>query len=192
KCYADEPLAVPFDGLHFDDKLQFVEELDREVKQLRQSHVPIVKIRWNSRRSPETVEKEKNGRGRERKERISYNLVCVLESDKTERKCKESVYDPLVSAYGTTKLKVSLTKLSLLFGRVLVREWPGLAFDEGDEVGKCFQEDCSYGIGGGSVSRSKVMGRVYAANEAPPDLQDIPFHHDMTFFLSVLFVKSVL
>ncbi|GJS31272.1 inositol hexakisphosphate and diphosphoinositol-pentakisphosphate kinase VIP2-like protein isoform X2 [Tanacetum coccineum] len=98
----------------------------------------------------------------------------------------------VVSAYGTTKLKVSLTKLSLLFGRVLVREWPGLAFDEGDEVGKCFQEDCSYGIGGGSVSRSKVMGRVYAANEAPPDLQDIPFHHDMTFFLSVLFVKSVL
>ncbi|GKA23213.1 putative reverse transcriptase domain-containing protein [Tanacetum coccineum] len=25
KCYADEPLAVPLDGLHFDDKLQFVE-----------------------------------------------------------------------------------------------------------------------------------------------------------------------
>ncbi|GJV84488.1 RNA-directed DNA polymerase, eukaryota [Tanacetum coccineum] len=36
KCYADEPLAVPLDGLHFDDKLQFVEEpveiMDREVK----------------------------------------------------------------------------------------------------------------------------------------------------------------
>ncbi|GJZ27825.1 hypothetical protein Tco_0572472 [Tanacetum coccineum] len=27
KCYADKPLAVPLDGLHFDDKLQFVEEL---------------------------------------------------------------------------------------------------------------------------------------------------------------------
>ncbi|GJX69501.1 putative reverse transcriptase domain-containing protein [Tanacetum coccineum] len=26
KCYADEPLAVPLDGLHFDDKLHFVEE----------------------------------------------------------------------------------------------------------------------------------------------------------------------
>ncbi|GJX54332.1 putative reverse transcriptase domain-containing protein [Tanacetum coccineum] len=26
KCYADEPLAFPLDGLHFDDKLQFVEE----------------------------------------------------------------------------------------------------------------------------------------------------------------------
>ncbi|GJT19866.1 putative reverse transcriptase domain-containing protein [Tanacetum coccineum] len=39
KCHADEPLAVPLDGLHFDDKLQFVEELveimDREVKRLK-------------------------------------------------------------------------------------------------------------------------------------------------------------
>nr|GFD09923.1 putative reverse transcriptase domain-containing protein [Tanacetum cinerariifolium] len=26
KCHADEPLAVPLDGLHFDDKLHFVEE----------------------------------------------------------------------------------------------------------------------------------------------------------------------
>nr|GFC07433.1 putative reverse transcriptase domain-containing protein [Tanacetum cinerariifolium] len=38
KCHADEPLAVPLDGLHFDDKLQFVEEpveiMDREVKRL--------------------------------------------------------------------------------------------------------------------------------------------------------------
>ncbi|GKB46217.1 putative reverse transcriptase domain-containing protein [Tanacetum coccineum] len=53
KCYADEPLAIPLDGLHFDDKLQFVEEpveiMDREVKQFRQSRVPIVKVRWNSR-----------------------------------------------------------------------------------------------------------------------------------------------
>ncbi|GJX66951.1 reverse transcriptase domain-containing protein [Tanacetum coccineum] len=57
KCYADKPLAVPLDGLHFDDKLQFVEEpveiMDREVKWLRQSRVPIVKVRWNSRRGPE-------------------------------------------------------------------------------------------------------------------------------------------
>ncbi|GJQ93433.1 hypothetical protein Tco_0004572 [Tanacetum coccineum] len=35
KCHADEPLAIPLDGLHFDDKIQFVEEtieiIDREV-----------------------------------------------------------------------------------------------------------------------------------------------------------------
>ncbi|GKF44251.1 hypothetical protein Tco_0130803 [Tanacetum coccineum] len=59
KCYADEPLAVPLDGLHFDDKLQFVEEtvkiMDHKVKQLRRSRVPIVKIRRNSRRVPEFI-----------------------------------------------------------------------------------------------------------------------------------------
>ncbi|GJT34995.1 hypothetical protein Tco_0925414 [Tanacetum coccineum] len=36
KCYADEPLAVSLDGLHFDDKVHFVEEpveiMDCEVK----------------------------------------------------------------------------------------------------------------------------------------------------------------
>ncbi|GJZ10482.1 hypothetical protein Tco_0545241 [Tanacetum coccineum] len=41
KCYFDEPLAVPLEGLHVDDKLRFVEEpveiMDQEVKQLKQS-----------------------------------------------------------------------------------------------------------------------------------------------------------
>ncbi|GJY46651.1 putative reverse transcriptase domain-containing protein [Tanacetum coccineum] len=63
KCYADEPLAVPLDGLHFDDKLQFVEEpveiMDREVKRLKRSRIPLVKVRWNSKRGPEfTWERE--------------------------------------------------------------------------------------------------------------------------------------
>ncbi|GJX83781.1 putative reverse transcriptase domain-containing protein [Tanacetum coccineum] len=63
KCYADGPLAVPLDGLHFDDKLQFVEEpieiMDREVKRLKRSRIPLVKVRWNSRRGPEfTWERE--------------------------------------------------------------------------------------------------------------------------------------
>nr|GEW57511.1 reverse transcriptase domain-containing protein [Tanacetum cinerariifolium] len=57
KCYANEPLAVPLDGLHFDDKLQFVEEpveiMDREVKRLRNSRVLIIKVQWKSRRGPE-------------------------------------------------------------------------------------------------------------------------------------------
>ncbi|GJT19000.1 putative reverse transcriptase domain-containing protein [Tanacetum coccineum] len=57
KCYADEPIAVPLNGLHIDDKLHFVEEpveiIDREVKQLKQSRIPIIKVQWNSRRGPE-------------------------------------------------------------------------------------------------------------------------------------------
>nr|GEW46678.1 reverse transcriptase domain-containing protein [Tanacetum cinerariifolium] len=57
KCYSDEPLAIPLDGLHIDDKLHFMEEpveiMDREFKRLKQSRIPIVKVRWNSRRGPE-------------------------------------------------------------------------------------------------------------------------------------------
>ncbi|GJT99541.1 putative reverse transcriptase domain-containing protein [Tanacetum coccineum] len=63
KCYSDEPLAAPLDGLHIDDKLHFVEEpveiMDHEVKRLKQSHILIIKVRWNSRRDPEfTWERE--------------------------------------------------------------------------------------------------------------------------------------
>nr|GEY65027.1 putative reverse transcriptase domain-containing protein [Tanacetum cinerariifolium] len=54
KCHADEPLAVPLDGIHFDDKLHFVKEpveiVDREVKRLKQSRIPLVKVQWNSKR----------------------------------------------------------------------------------------------------------------------------------------------
>ncbi|GJY21402.1 putative reverse transcriptase domain-containing protein [Tanacetum coccineum] len=63
KCYSDEPLAVPLEGLHIDDKLQFVEEpveiMEREIKRLKRSRIPLVKVRWNSRRGPEfTWERE--------------------------------------------------------------------------------------------------------------------------------------
>ncbi|GJZ60633.1 putative reverse transcriptase domain-containing protein [Tanacetum coccineum] len=63
KCLSDEPLAIPLDEIHIDDKLHFVEEpveiMDREVKQLKQSRIPIIKVRWNSRRGPEfTWERE--------------------------------------------------------------------------------------------------------------------------------------
>nr|GFB82578.1 putative reverse transcriptase domain-containing protein [Tanacetum cinerariifolium] len=47
KCHADEPLVVPLDGLHVDDKLYFLEEpveiVDQEFKRLKQSRIPLVK-----------------------------------------------------------------------------------------------------------------------------------------------------
>ncbi|GJR02530.1 putative reverse transcriptase domain-containing protein [Tanacetum coccineum] len=63
KCLSDEPLAVLLDEIHIDDKLRFVEEpveiMDREVKRLKRNHIPIVKVRWNSKRGPEfTWERE--------------------------------------------------------------------------------------------------------------------------------------
>ncbi|GJY53578.1 reverse transcriptase domain-containing protein [Tanacetum coccineum] len=63
KCLSEEPLAVPLDEIHIDDKLHFVEEpveiLEREIKKLRRSHIPIIKVGWNSKRGPEfTWERE--------------------------------------------------------------------------------------------------------------------------------------
>nr|GEU84297.1 putative reverse transcriptase domain-containing protein [Tanacetum cinerariifolium] len=57
KCLADVNLHVPLDEVKVDDKLHFVKEpieiLDRGVKKLKRRWIPIVKVRWNSRRGPE-------------------------------------------------------------------------------------------------------------------------------------------
>ncbi|GKD62281.1 putative reverse transcriptase domain-containing protein [Tanacetum coccineum] len=63
KCLSDESLVIPIKELRLDDKFNFVEEpvdiMDREVKQLKQIRISIVKIRWNSKRGPEfTWERE--------------------------------------------------------------------------------------------------------------------------------------
>ncbi|GJZ11105.1 putative reverse transcriptase domain-containing protein [Tanacetum coccineum] len=63
KYMADEPLAIPLDEIQVDDKLHFVREpveiMDREIKRLKQSRIPIVKVRWNYMRGPEfTWERE--------------------------------------------------------------------------------------------------------------------------------------
>ncbi|GJU47183.1 putative reverse transcriptase domain-containing protein [Tanacetum coccineum] len=59
KCLADENLIIPLEEIQLDGKLHFIEEpveiMDREVKKLKQSHIPIVKVRWNSRRGPEFI-----------------------------------------------------------------------------------------------------------------------------------------
>ncbi|GJV06842.1 hypothetical protein Tco_1344498 [Tanacetum coccineum] len=63
KCLSDEPLAISLDEIHIYDKLRFVEEpveiMDHEVKRLKRNRIPIIKVRWKSRRGPEfTWERE--------------------------------------------------------------------------------------------------------------------------------------
>ncbi|GJV14013.1 putative reverse transcriptase domain-containing protein [Tanacetum coccineum] len=57
KCLSDETFVIPLDEIQIDDKLHFIKEsveiMDRKVKRLKQSRIPIVKVRWNSRRGPE-------------------------------------------------------------------------------------------------------------------------------------------
>ncbi|GJV24980.1 hypothetical protein Tco_1377675 [Tanacetum coccineum] len=65
KCLSDESLIILMKELKLDDKLNFIEEpveiIDREIKQLKRSCIPIVKVRWNSKRGPKfTWEREDN------------------------------------------------------------------------------------------------------------------------------------
>ncbi|GKB38322.1 putative reverse transcriptase domain-containing protein [Tanacetum coccineum] len=57
KCLADPTLHVPLEEIQVDAMLNFVEEpvkiLQREIKKLKQSRIPIVKVRWNSKRVTE-------------------------------------------------------------------------------------------------------------------------------------------
>ncbi|GJY98932.1 hypothetical protein Tco_0516362, partial [Tanacetum coccineum] len=59
KCLSDEDLIIPLDEVRIDEKLHFIEEpieiMDREVKQLKQSRISIVNVRWNSSRGPEYI-----------------------------------------------------------------------------------------------------------------------------------------
>ncbi|GJR40220.1 putative reverse transcriptase domain-containing protein [Tanacetum coccineum] len=83
KCLSDEPLAVPLEEIHIDDKLRFVEEpveiMDREVKRLKQSRIPIINVRWNSKKGPEFTW--------ERKDQFRRSIPQPLHKNRTLDKC---------------------------------------------------------------------------------------------------------
>nr|GEW70640.1 putative reverse transcriptase domain-containing protein [Tanacetum cinerariifolium] len=53
-CLAEGDIIVSMDEIQLDDNLHMIEEpvevVDREVKRLKQSRIPIIKVRWNSQR----------------------------------------------------------------------------------------------------------------------------------------------
>nr|GFC35227.1 putative reverse transcriptase domain-containing protein [Tanacetum cinerariifolium] len=72
RCFVNDNVVIPLDEVQLDDKSDLLEEsmeiMDREVKRLKQSWIPIVKVRWNSRRGPDfTWEREDFFRQKETK-----------------------------------------------------------------------------------------------------------------------------
>ncbi|GJX10411.1 putative reverse transcriptase domain-containing protein [Tanacetum coccineum] len=57
KCLAEGDVVIPMEEIQLDDKLHMIEEpieiVDREVKRLKQSRIPIVNAHWNSQRVDE-------------------------------------------------------------------------------------------------------------------------------------------
>ncbi|GKB81049.1 hypothetical protein Tco_0947944, partial [Tanacetum coccineum] len=63
KCLSNDTLVIPLEEIQLDDKLNFVKEpieiMAHEVKQLKRSPIPIIKVCWNARRGLEyTWERE--------------------------------------------------------------------------------------------------------------------------------------
>ncbi|GKF97498.1 hypothetical protein Tco_0293319, partial [Tanacetum coccineum] len=63
KCLGNANLHVPLNEIKIDKTLRFVEELveimNREIRNLKRSKIPLVKVHWNSKRGPEfTWERE--------------------------------------------------------------------------------------------------------------------------------------
>ena len=53
KCLSNEILVVPLDEIEVNESLDFIEEpveiMDMEIKRMKQSRIPILKIRWNAK-----------------------------------------------------------------------------------------------------------------------------------------------
>ncbi|GJR62231.1 putative reverse transcriptase domain-containing protein, partial [Tanacetum coccineum] len=84
KCLAEGDIVVSMDEIQLDDKLHMMEEpvevVDREVKRLKQSRIPIVKVRWNSQRGPEfTWERED-----QIKKKYPHHFTCKDEAMKVD------------------------------------------------------------------------------------------------------------
>ncbi|GJS47372.1 putative reverse transcriptase domain-containing protein [Tanacetum coccineum] len=84
-CLSDETLAISLDEIKTDDNLYFIEEpveiIDREVKHLKQSSIPIVKVWWNSRRG------------------LEFTWEC---EDQCQKKYPHIFFDPVTSQDATT------------------------------------------------------------------------------------------
>ncbi|GJU16863.1 hypothetical protein Tco_1144829 [Tanacetum coccineum] len=83
KCLADANLHVSLDEIKVDKTLRFVEEpleiMDREVKTLKRSKIPIMKVRWNSERGPEFTW--------ERKDHMKAKYPQLFENAYVETNC---------------------------------------------------------------------------------------------------------
>ncbi|GJQ91483.1 putative reverse transcriptase domain-containing protein [Tanacetum coccineum] len=87
KCLAEGDVVIPMEEILLDDKLHMIEEpveiVDREVKRLKQSRIPIVKVRWNSQRGPEFTWERKD----QIKKKYPHLFISKDEAKKVDTTC---------------------------------------------------------------------------------------------------------
>ncbi|GJV27238.1 hypothetical protein Tco_1383686 [Tanacetum coccineum] len=85
KCLADANLHVPLNEIKIDKTLHFVKELveimDHEIRNLKRSKIPLVKVHWNSKRGPRVI----LGRAEYPNEvKVSPQLICLSRAVESE------------------------------------------------------------------------------------------------------------
>ncbi|GJS78984.1 hypothetical protein Tco_0728865 [Tanacetum coccineum] len=82
KCVTEGDIVASMDEIQLDDNLHMIEKpveiVDREVKQLNRSQIPIVKVCWNLKRGPEFT--------LERKDQIKNKYLHLFTSNNEARK----------------------------------------------------------------------------------------------------------
>ncbi|GJU73652.1 putative reverse transcriptase domain-containing protein, partial [Tanacetum coccineum] len=88
KCLAESDIVVPMEEIQLDYKLHMIEEpvevVDKKVKRLKQSRIPIVKVRWNSQRGPEFTW-EREDQIKKKYPRLFRNKDEARKADKSSR-----------------------------------------------------------------------------------------------------------
>nr|GEY36243.1 putative reverse transcriptase domain-containing protein [Tanacetum cinerariifolium] len=134
----------------FDEKLRFVEEpvkiIDREVKRLRNSHVPIVKVRWNSWRGPEFTW--------EREDQFKKNHVINNEGIHVDPAKIESIKD-WVSPKSPTEIRQFLAAFQLLKQKLCSA--PIMALLKGSEDFVAYCDAFIKGLDAVSMQRDKIL-----------------------------------
>ncbi|GKA81038.1 reverse transcriptase domain-containing protein [Tanacetum coccineum] len=145
KFLSEESLVIPMKELRLDDKLNFVKEpmeiMDRVVKQLKQSRIPIVKVRWNSKRGPEFTW--------EREDQIRAQNYHHKSSKPKPRRSKKRISKLRIYEDCTKHLKYVLMELVVSRIKDLKKLywWPNMKAIIAEYVGKCLtcsrvKEEC--------------------------------------------------
>ncbi|KAM0046481.1 putative nucleotidyltransferase, Ribonuclease H [Helianthus debilis subsp. tardiflorus] len=96
KCLSDENLIITFKELTIDERLQFVEEpveiTDRDVKVLKHKRIPLVRVRWNSKRGPEYTW-EREDRMTEKYPQLFETRTTTAEDEATTSEFRDEIPD---------------------------------------------------------------------------------------------------
>ncbi|GJU22513.1 putative reverse transcriptase domain-containing protein [Tanacetum coccineum] len=174
RCYSDDPLTVPLDGLHVDDKLQFVEEpveiMDREVKQLRHSCVLIFKVIWDSKRGPEFTWEHED----QFKKKYWYLFAKVAPSSSAAPCDMPRTLIPLRAILGVLQIGIKSqgyrepdTVMSDSEDSTVTYTAVSSPFEDGSDIG-------SPGVDGPPIMPEDPYAYIMAAYQVPPSPDYIP------------------